>query len=90
MKKDDALKALGLTHQEPQPAMERSAPKAGKYCKRAYTPCPWCGRIMYQCGETMRQSVICLSTRVGIAYLQSRCCPTRGEARNGVFKLPVA
>ena len=90
MKKDDALKALGLTHQEPPPATERSAPKAGQYRKREYTPCRWCGKIMYRCGESMRQSVICLSTRGGIAYLQSRCCPKKGEAGNGVFKLPIA
>ena len=85
MKKEDVLKTLGLTHQEPPPARER----AGKYRKREYTPCPFCGQIEYECNGAKRQCVICVSTRDGIAYLQSRCCPKKGATGNGMFKLPI-
>ncbi len=88
--KKDALKALGLTHQEPPSVVVRTVPPAGKYRKHEYTPCPWCGKTMYECNGTTRQAVICLSTRGSIAYMRARCCPTKGEARNGNFKLPIA
>ncbi len=89
MKIKDAMKIAGLTHQEPPPLNERVAPDADKYRRHKYIPCPFCHKIMYERDGVKRQAVTCLSTRNGVAYLRSHCCPTKGEKGNGVFKLPM-